>query len=544
MIGPSSATRGSRWFGYRPEVAFQLANVLLVAVAIVIAVVVDPGPLETLAFAIAIGIFLAATVLALVLGRHNSSWLLVVPVLDMIALVVMRQLPEDHLHAITFLAILPALWLGWSGRASLAALAVVLSLGLVDIPGLNGHETLDLEHALRNFLAPAVVLAAAFSTCMASRRSTSSIRSALHQEKTVAESLRREQQSSKMLDAIVDAVDTAVLAFDADGNQLLANQRAQNHPSIVEAGVTGLELEAAGLLYEPDRVTPIAAADGIIGRALQGEEFADRIAWVGAPERRQYAVSASARSLFDEDGAFAGTVIAMNDVTAYLETIAAKDDFVASVSHELRTPLAAIVGYLELIEDDGRDVPKEIRSHLAVIDRNTQRLRRLITDLLATASESGQDISLERRPSDLSDLCREVLAGFAKAARDSRVRLRLHAPEATVAMVDESRMRQAIGNLVSNSIKFSPSGVVDVTVRPVDSTVVVTIADSGVGVPADELNAIMARFYRATTVREHFPGMGLGLSVTRAIVEAHNGSIAVASEEQQGTTVTVSLPAL
>ncbi|MET1052710.1 MAG: hypothetical protein ABWX65_08740, partial [Mycetocola sp.] len=284
MIGASSAESGSRWFGYRSEVAFQIALLLIVSITIGISVVVDPTPLGTVAFAIAMTIFGTATLLAFVLGRTDSSWLLVVPLLDMIALIVSRQMPGHHIHAIAYLAVLPALWLGWSGRMPFAALAVVLSLGLIEIPGLHSGDPLDLEHALRNFLAPAVVTAATASTYLASVRIRSIIQSLVSQEKRAAEALRQQQQASKLLDAIVDAVDTAVFAFDSDRNQLLANQRAQNHPSIVGAGVAGLELEAAGLLFEPDRVTPIPAEDGIIGRALQGEEFGDRIAWVGSPD--------------------------------------------------------------------------------------------------------------------------------------------------------------------------------------------------------------------------------------------------------------------
>ncbi|SFN36744.1 sensor histidine kinase [Mycetocola miduiensis] len=543
MTGISSAERTPRWFGYRADVAFQVAMLLLVAAAIAVSVAFDPAPLQTVASVIAVAIFGTATVLALILGRFDTVWLLVVPVLDMIALIVLRQLPQDHVHAIGYLAILPALWLGWSGRAPFAALAVVLSVGLIELPGLSNTESLDLEHALRNLLVPSVVAIATTSTYLAVRLMRSIIRSLVSLEKRTAEALEQQQRASKLIDAIVDAVDTGVLAFDADGNQLLVNRRAKNHPLVVEAGVASLELEAEGFLYELDRVTPIPAGDGIIGRALQGEEFGDRIAWVGSPDNRQYAVSASARALFDAEGNFAGTVIAMNDVTSYLEIIAAKDDFVASVSHELRTPLAAIVGYLELIEDDEGDVPENVRKHLSVIDRNTQRLQRLITDLLATASEGDQDMKIERRPRDIRQLCEVVLEGFAKTARNSQVRLHLHAPDAAPAMVDEARMRQAIGNLVSNSIKFSPAGTVDVTVSAVDGSVVVSIADTGVGVPAGELEAIMSRFYRATTVREHFPGMGLGLSVSRAIIEAHDGSIDILSEDERGTTVTVTLPA-
>jgi signal transduction histidine kinase len=530
-----------RWFGYRREVAFQLVTLLVVSIAILISLVVDPTSLRSVAFAIAMGVFGAATVLVFPLGKTDSNVLLLVPVLDMIALIVMRQVP-DHVHAIGYLAILPALWLGWSGRPLFAAVAVVLSLGLIDLPGLNSHGPLDLEHALRNFLTPAVVAVAATSTCLAVRLITTVIQSLQAQEETVAEALRREQHTSKMLDAIVDAVDTSVFAFDADGSQILANRQAQRHPAILESGLSARELETAGLLFRQDRVTPLPADDGIIGRALKGEEYMHRVVWAGAPDGRQYALSASARSLIDESGHVKGTVLAVNDVTSYLQTIAAKDDFVASVSDELRTPLASIVGYLELIEDDPRELPEDIRKHLSVIDRNTQRLESLINDLLATVTEKEQTMALERRSTDLSQLCRETVDAFAKRAHDSRVHLRLHAPDAAVAMADEARLRQLIGNLVSNAIKFAPSGTVDVCVEPLDDSVVVTVADSGVGVPPDELDAIMSRFYRATTVRERFPGMGLGLSVSKSIVEAHGGAIAIASEEQRGTTVTVTLP--
>ncbi|MET0932206.1 MAG: ATP-binding protein [Mycetocola sp.] len=542
MTGARSARLGSRWFGYRPEVAFQLAMLLIVAAAIGIAIVIDPSPLRTVAFVIAISIFAAGTVLAFLLGRTNSGWLLVVPMLDMVALIVMRQVPEDHVHAIGHLAILPALWLGWTGRPVFAGVAVVLSLGLVELPGMSVPGHVDLEHALRNFLAPTVVAAVAASTCIASRRISAIIGSLVAQEKAAADALHREQHTSTMLDAIVDAVDTAVLAFDADGNQILANQRAQQHPSIRKAGVTGLELESSGFLFEADRVTPVPPDDGIIGRALQGEEFADRIVWIGKPGTRQYAASASARTLLDADGRFGGTVVAITDVTTYLETIAAKDDFVASVSHELRTPLASIVGYLELLEDD-QDVPQSLRPSLSVIDRNSRRLQRLITDLLATATASQSAPPLYRQSTDIGALCGDVVATLAKPAAAAQVRLRLHAPEPVVAMVDRERMKLAIDNLVANAVKFGPSGDVDVTIRTDDGAVTVEVADTGIGIPAEELSAITARFYRATTVRQHFPGLGLGLSVSTSIVDAHGGTLAIASKERRGTTVTVTLPA-
>jgi signal transduction histidine kinase len=537
-----AAELGSRFLGFHPGVAIQVAAVLIVASGVVLALLIDPRPLQTPAFGVAITIFLLATIFAFVIGRTNSQLLYVVPVLDMFALIVMRQVPDNHLHAISFLAILPALWLGWSGRLPLAALAVVLSLGMIEIPGVNDQRDVDIELALRDLLTPSVVMVAAASTFVASRRTEASIQSLVEEERATSEALEREKSTSQLLDAILDAIGLGALAYDANGKQILANQTVKNHPVITASGMTPLELEQKGYMLRPDRVTPVPADDGFIFRAMRGDEYSNRIMWIGAPGTAQHALSASARPLRGPSGEFAGTVIAIDDVTAYLEAISAKDAFVSSISHEFRTPLASVVGYLELVLDDP-EVTDGIRQNLEVIERNADRLKKLVNDLVAEAARERGTIKLERDLTDISQLCVDVVRECSRAAETAGVRLTVDAPEPAMAVVDPRRIGQAINNLVSNALRFSPAGgTASVTVSQKENAVRIVISDSGEGIPLGEMEALASPYYRPTQAGENFPGVGLGLAVTRGLIEAHAGNLAFENSPGQGSSVTVTLP--
>lgn len=527
---------GARILGYRPEVGIQLAALVIVAVAIMIAVIVDPDPLRTAAFALAISMLAAATALALVAGRTDSVWLLLAPVLDMSALVVMRQMPEDHVHAIGYLAILPALWLGWSGRPVFAGLAVLLSLGLVELPS---GGTLDLEHALNNFLIPTVVAVSAACTFVAARRTATSIRLLTEQEQATAAALDREKKTSQLLDAILDTVNIGILAYDTAGKQILANRTLLKHPVIVSTSLSALELDQQGFMLQGDRVTPAPAGFGIITRALRGEEYSNQIVWVSAPGSRQHALAASARPLIDADGGLAGTVVAVDDVTAYLEAIAAKDEFVGSVSHELRTPLASLVGYLELILEERERLPEDVRPLLEVMDRNIDRLQRIVNQLIDEASRKRGTVRPQREGTDVVALCQAVLERCRLAAAGAGMELELDAPEPVRAVINGQQVGQALDNLVSNVMKLSPSaGRIIVSVTGDGDLVTVVVRDSGAGLPNGEVDALTSPLYRPTSGQNHFPGVGLGLTVAKSIIEQHRGSLNVDSVVGQGTTVT------
>lgn len=537
-----AAELGARWFGYHPGVAIQVAAVLIVAGGVILALLIDPAALQTPEFTVAATIVAIATVFAFVIGRTNSDLLYVVPVLDMLALIVMRQVPDDHILAIGYLAILPALWLGWSGKLPLAALAVVLSLGMIEIPGVTDSSTLDLEMALRDFLTPAVVLVAAGSTYVASRRTEASIASLVEQERTTAAALEREKATSQLLDAILDAVDVGILAYDAEGAQIVSNRVVKTHPVIVASGLTPLELEEQGHLLELDRVTPIAPEDGFVTLARAGREYRNRTVWIAAPGTRQHALTASARPLYGQDGSFAGTVVAVEDVTTYLEVLADKDALVGSISHELRTPLASMVGYLELLIDDPA-LPDSARASLEVIERNTERLQTLVSGLLTTARKERRTVALARELCDVSATVADVLQRCASAADTAGVQLELDAPAPVMAVVDGRRIAQAVDNLIANAIRLSPTGeTVTAAVTTDGQSVRVLVSYSGVDVPSDELESLASPFYRATQAGEQFPGIGLGLAVTRGILEAHTGTLSFSTVSGSRTTVTATLP--
>jgi len=220
-----------------------------------------------------------------------------------------------------------------------------------------------------------------------------------------------------------------------------------------------------------------------------------------------------------------------------------KDEFVALISHDLRTPLTSIMGYLELTMDD-TTLTEEQRGYLEVVERNSQRLLHLVNDLLFVARlEAGQ---LELYPADLdfAATVRQAVEEAKPRARAKGVGLTCDVEDVPAVSADKGRMFQLLDNLVSNAIKFTPEGgSVVVRVMQRGDSVVIEVADTGIGIASNEQRQLFQRFFRASTARDQqIPGTGLGLYIARAIVEAHGGEINVQSESGQGTTFRIDLP--
>ena len=224
-----------------------------------------------------------------------------------------------------------------------------------------------------------------------------------------------------------------------------------------------------------------------------------------------------------------------------------KDAFVASVSHELRTPLTSIRGYLELVLDgEGGELTADQERFLQVVDRNAERLLRLVGDLLFVAQVDAGTIALELSGVDLVELAEESVTAARPAAATKGVDLILTAEGLPTIAGDRARLAQLLDNLISNAVKFTPAGGrVDLRVFADDGKAVVEVHDTGIGIPASEQVRLFERFFRASSATEQaIQGTGLGLSIAKAISEAHGGTIAVASEEGEGTTFRVELPLL
>lgn len=219
-----------------------------------------------------------------------------------------------------------------------------------------------------------------------------------------------------------------------------------------------------------------------------------------------------------------------------------KDEFVAGVSHELRTPLTSIRGYVEtLLEEEAGPLTADQQRFLRIADRNVARLLKLVGDLLFIAQVSAGRLELEPAAADLGELLRETADHVRPTASANDIELVVDAPSIE-ARVDPSRIAQLFDNLASNAVKFTPAGGrVELTLVHTGDGALLTVSDSGIGVPADEVPALFDRFMRASNA-SGIPGTGLGLAISKTIAEAHGGSIAVRSEEGKGTTFEVRIP--
>ena len=224
------------------------------------------------------------------------------------------------------------------------------------------------------------------------------------------------------------------------------------------------------------------------------------------------------------------------------ELDALKDEFIGLVSHELRTPLTSIIGYAELL----RDQPAGAGSgHFAdVIQRNAERLLRLVGDLLFLSRVQSGTLAVDLRSADLADIAAQEVAAKRDEAERKQIDLALSIGAVPRFAFDATRVAQLLDNLISNAVKFTPrGGKIEVKIGMDGDEAVLAVADTGIGIPATDSERIFERFYRTATATRHaVSGTGLGLTIVKAIVEAHHGTIAVDSEENRGSTFEVRLP--
>ena len=222
-----------------------------------------------------------------------------------------------------------------------------------------------------------------------------------------------------------------------------------------------------------------------------------------------------------------------------------KDEFVALVSHELRTPLTSIRGYLELVLDgQAGELTEDQAQFLGVVERNAERLQRLVGDLLFIAQVDAGRLALEFDRFDAATVAAEAVEAAEPVAADKEIELVLTGDETAELVGDRARLGQLLDNLVSNALKFTPQGGrVEVSVASVEGNVSLAVSDTGMGIPADEQERLFQRFFRtAAATSQAIPGTGLGLAISKAIVDAHDGSIELDSGEGRGTTFRISLP--
>jgi len=222
-----------------------------------------------------------------------------------------------------------------------------------------------------------------------------------------------------------------------------------------------------------------------------------------------------------------------------------RQDFVANVSHELRTPLTAIKGYVEALREGGLQDAVQAEQFLGVIQRHSERMDKIVSDLLLLSEIESADRVLQSDAILLPELLRTAVETLRPLAEGKKQNLRVEPLEGLPTLrADSQKIHQVMINLLHNAISYTPEGgSITVEARPVSEGVEISVIDNGIGIPPGDLPRIFERFYRVDKGRSReLGGTGLGLSIVKHIVEAHGGQVRVESKPGKGSRFTFFLP--
>jgi len=342
--------------------------------------------------------------------------------------------------------------------------------------------------------------------------------------------LARERSQLRM---VLDGMVEGVLLTDDRGTIVLANA-AFERIFAARPPIQG---------RRPLEVARVPALQEAVEAALRASDPVTReIALGGA---RDKVIRASLAAIREQDRTV-GAVAVFHDVTELKRLERMRREFVANVSHELRTPLTAIRGYAETLRDGGLDDRERAAEFVRVIHRHAERLRDLIEDLLDLAAIEHGEARLAIEPVRAQDAVSQAEAVVRPAAEAKRQSLAVDIPPGLPLLLgDRDRLAQILINLLDNAVKFTPEqGTIRVSAASAGGRVTLSVTDSGIGIPPEEMPRIFERFYRVDRSRDRREGgTGLGLAIAKHLVQGMGGTIEVESAPGAGATFRVSLPA-
>ena len=350
-------------------------------------------------------------------------------------------------------------------------------------------------------------------------------------------------ERSARLDSILGSMTDGLWVYDANGQVVDVNQAALTMfglGSRTEA-VENASFARFEMRYPDGR--PVPNEDLPQSRALRGQTVPDFLAMARhILSAKDLDLSIAAAPI--ESNGIVGAVLVIRDITALQELDRKKDEFLSVASHELRTPLTTIKGYTQLLAQTVNDLPPEERAtYINAVLGEIDRMMGLISELLDVSRIETNRLQIHPQQIRWIDFLERRASAFRVQNPSRTINFAAEVHD-TVVEADPDRMRQVIDNLLSNAIKYSPEGSeVDVRVAFAHGVIKTSVVDRGIGIPRDEIPQLFERFHRARNVSSrYYGGLGLGLYIAKAIVEAHRGSITVESEEGKGSAFTVTLP--
>jgi len=350
------------------------------------------------------------------------------------------------------------------------------------------------------------------------------------------EALSANEEEKEKLASILANMSDGVIAADENGVVIVTNRRAREMLGVKEGTGRSLpellgvaEEKIRGLLQSVDHSTMImrdSAGDG--GNAVM--------------------LRVTITPIHRRDKTTAGTIAVLQDVTEQEKLEQSRREFVANVSHELRTPLTTIKSYVEALDDGALEERELARRFVGVIRGESERMIRLVTDLLHLSRLDSHQAPLRRKATGIREMLEEVTDRFSFQMRQKEISSTITIEDGiTNVWLDRDQIDQVLDNLMSNAIKYTMDGgrIEIIARKPDDASIAISVKDTGIGIPQKDLNRIFERFYRVDKARSrNMGGTGLGLSIAREIIKAHGGTITLESEWNVGTTVTFTLPTM
>ena len=348
---------------------------------------------------------------------------------------------------------------------------------------------------------------------------------------TIETVLRQKQE----LEVILSGMSEGVVAVDLNDTVISINTRAA-----ALFGVAKEEAEGKSF-YEIVRNSRLQA---FINDALEAAESQEMTIPFGEEGKIQLQIHGA--PLKGEKDRKIGAVVVMNDITRLHRLEIVRRDFVANVSHELKTPITAIQGAIETLQEVALKRPTDARRFLAMLSRQVEKLSAIIEDLLRLARiEQGlEEKNIPFEKISLSKVVRNSVDDFRHAAEKAGIVLKFSFENDSDILANANLLEQAVGNLIDNAIKYTPKdGKVVVEIKMIGQNAVVSVKDTGIGIPESSLSRIFERFYRVDKSRNReLGGTGLGLSLVRHIMNAHKGRVEVRSREGKGSVFTLIFP--
>jgi PAS domain S-box-containing protein len=354
--------------------------------------------------------------------------------------------------------------------------------------------------------------------------------------------LRSEQEERSKSQAILQSIADGVIVNDTQDKVIVFNAVAEEILETRKEAVIGQDVWRLFDVFEAEGRKDALAAFEAISRSsvvAPGQTIETTL------ETKGKVISAYMAPVVTETQEALGVVVALRDITREVEADRAKSEFVSTVSHELRTPLTSIKGYTDLLHAAAvGSVNEQQKRFLGIIKNNADRLAALINDLLDISRIETGRIKLKIEAVDLITVIHEVADSLREQVEGKGLSLELCLPDRVdEVMGDRTRLNQIVTNLLNNSFKYTDEGWIRLSLSSLEGAVRLDVADSGIGISVQDQTKIFERFYRADTpVMDGREGAGLGLSITKELIELHGGRIWVKSELEVGSTFTVVLP--